>query len=188
VSRAIADKARDDSAFRAHDRDDQQGAAYARYLVQQLGREPSPDEDREADGNCRADKIRKVLKIVKEPVSLETPIGDDEESSLGDFRRGPPEPVAGRRSRCYLNLEEQTRKVLATLTPREEQILFRMRFGIGERTDLTREGLRSLRRALASICRMPLAVPQAFGRLPQRSVGPLADAEAHAEDLLLSRG
>jgi len=78
-----------------------------------------------------------VLKIVKEPISLETPIGDEEESSLGDFVEDElaPSPVE---AAIQENLGEQTRKVLATLTPREERILL-MRFGIGQKTDYTLE-------------------------------------------------
>src|ERR1700747_464083 len=83
------------------------------------------------------DKVRKVLRIVKEPVSLETPIGDEEESSLGDFVEDR-QTVSPSDAPVYTRLEEQTRKVLATLTPREEQIL-RMRFGIGEKSDYTLE-------------------------------------------------
>jgi RNA polymerase primary sigma factor len=83
------------------------------------------------------DKVRKVLKIAKEPISLETPIGEEEDSSLGDFIEdkniiNPSEAVIS------LNLSEQTRKVLSTLTPREEKVL-RMRFGIGEKSDHTLE-------------------------------------------------
>jgi RNA polymerase primary sigma factor len=83
------------------------------------------------------EKIRRVLKVAKEPISLETPIGDDEDSHLGDFLEdksmpSPTEVVIG------MNLRDQTRKVLATLTPREEQVL-RLRFGIGERADFTLE-------------------------------------------------
>jgi RNA polymerase primary sigma factor len=107
-----------------------------RLLVQRLGREPSPDEIA-AQMEMPLDKVQKVLKIVKEPISLETPIGDEEESSLGDFVEDElaPSPVE---AAIHTNLGEQTRKVLATLTPREEQIL-RMRFGIGQKTDYTLE-------------------------------------------------
>jgi RNA polymerase primary sigma factor len=107
-----------------------------RLLVQRLGREPSPEEIAE-QMEMPLDKVQKVLKIVKEPISLETPIGDEEESSLGDFVEDElaPSPVE---AAIQGNLGEQTRKVLATLTPREEQIL-RMRFGIGQRTDYTLE-------------------------------------------------
>jgi RNA polymerase sigma factor (sigma-70 family) len=85
----------------------------------------------------RTRKVQKALKIVKEPISLETPIGDEEESSLGDFVEDKlaPSPVE---AAIRGNFGEQTRKVLATLTPREEQIL-RMRFGIGQKTDYTLE-------------------------------------------------
>lgn len=110
----------------------------SRYLVQELGREPTPEEIAEKM-ELPEDKVRKVLKIAKEPISLETPIGDDEEggSALGDFiedktATNPSNAV------MQMNLGEQTRKVLATLTPREEKVL-RMRFGIGERSDHTLE-------------------------------------------------
>jgi len=107
-----------------------------RQLVQEFGREPTPDEIAERM-EISVDKVRKVLKIAKEPISLETPIGEDADSSLGDFiedRRvvSPSEAVEN------FNLQEQTRSVLATLTPREEKVL-RMRFGIGERSDHTLE-------------------------------------------------
>ncbi len=107
-----------------------------RLLVQRLGREPRPEEIAE-QMEMPLDKVQKVLKIVKEPISLETPIGDEEESSLGDFVEDElaPSPVE---AAIQGNLGEQTRKVLATLTPREEQIL-RMRFGIGQKTDYTLE-------------------------------------------------
>jgi RNA polymerase primary sigma factor len=106
-----------------------------RLLVQRLGREPGPEEIAE-HMEMPLDKLQKVLKLVKEPISLETPIGDEEQSSLGDLVEDElaPSPVeAAMRS----NLGEVTRKVLATLPPREEQIL-RMRFGIGQ-TDCTLE-------------------------------------------------
>jgi RNA polymerase primary sigma factor len=107
-----------------------------RLLVQRLGREPGPEEIAE-QMEMPLDKVQRVLKIVKEPISLETPIGDEEESSLGDFVEDElaPSPVE---AAIQGNLGEQTRKVLATLTPREEQIL-RMRFGIGQKTDYTLE-------------------------------------------------
>ncbi|HLG19428.1 MAG TPA: RNA polymerase sigma factor RpoD [Bdellovibrionota bacterium] len=108
----------------------------SRYLVQELGREPTPEEIA-AKMELPLDKVRKVLKIAKEPISLETPIGEEEDSHLGDFIEdknavNPSEAVVG------MNLSEQTRKVLATLTPREEKVL-RMRFGIGEKSDHTLE-------------------------------------------------
>jgi RNA polymerase primary sigma factor len=108
----------------------------SRYLVQELGREPTPEEIAEKM-EMPLDKVRKVLKIAKEPISLETPIGEEEDSHLGDFIEdksivSPIEAVIN------LNLEEQTRRVLKTLTPREEKVL-RMRFGIGEKSDHTLE-------------------------------------------------
>jgi RNA polymerase primary sigma factor len=108
----------------------------SRYLVQDLGREPSPEELAEKM-DLSVDKVRKILKIAKEPISLETPIGEEEDSHLGDFieDRSVMSPVDAVIS---MNLAEQTRKVLATLTPREEKVL-RMRFGIGEKSDRTLE-------------------------------------------------
>jgi RNA polymerase primary sigma factor len=108
----------------------------SRYLVQELGREPTPEEIAEKM-ELPLDKVRKVLKIAKEPISLETPIGEEEDSHLGDFIEdkslvSPSDAVIN------MNLAEQTRKVLATLTPREEKVL-RMRFGIGEKSDHTLE-------------------------------------------------
>ncbi len=108
----------------------------SRYLVQELGREPTPEEIAEKM-EIPLDKVRKVLKIAREPISLETPIGEEEDSHLGDFIEDKkfmlPSDAA-----VNLNLAEQTRKVLATLTPREEKVL-RMRFGIGEKADHTLE-------------------------------------------------
>jgi RNA polymerase primary sigma factor len=108
----------------------------SRYLVQEQGREPTPEEIAEKM-EIPLDKVRKVLKIAREPISLETPIGEEEDSHLGDFIEDKkfmlPSDAA-----VNMNLAEQTRKVLATLTPREEKVL-RMRFGIGERADHTLE-------------------------------------------------
>jgi RNA polymerase primary sigma factor len=108
----------------------------SRYLVQELGREPTPEEIAEKM-EIPLFKVRKVLKIAREPISLETPIGEEEDSHLGDFIEDKkfmlPSDAA-----VSLNLAEQTRKVLATLTPREEKVL-RMRFGIGEKADHTLE-------------------------------------------------
>jgi RNA polymerase primary sigma factor len=108
----------------------------SRYLVQEYGREPTPEEIAEKM-DFPLEKVRKVLKIAKEPISLETPIGEEEDSHLGDFIEdkrvvNPADAVIS------LNLCEQTRKVLATLTPREEKVL-RMRFGIGHKADHTLE-------------------------------------------------
>ncbi len=136
VSRAIADQARTIRIPVHMIETINKVLRTSRYLVQQLGREPTPEEIA-TQMEVPADKVRKVLKIVKEPVSLETPIGDDEESSLGDFVEDR-QTLSPADAAMALSLEEQTRKVLATLTPREEQIL-RMRFGIDEKTDFTLE-------------------------------------------------
>ncbi len=107
-----------------------------RYLVQELGREPIPEEIAERM-ELPLDKVRKVLKIAKEPISLETPIGEEEDSHLGDFIEDKS-IISPSESVISVNLADQTRKVLATLTPREEKVL-RMRFGIGEKSDHTLE-------------------------------------------------
>jgi RNA polymerase primary sigma factor len=108
----------------------------SRYLVQELGREPTPEEVAEKM-EFPVEKVRKVLKIAKEPISLETPIGEEEDSHLGDFIEDK-KFMSPSEAAISLNLAEQTRKVLATLTPREEKVL-RMRFGIGEKSDHTLE-------------------------------------------------
>jgi len=108
----------------------------SRYLVQELGREPKPDEIANKM-EIPIDKVRKVLKIAREPISLETPIGEEEDSHLGDFIEDKKFMLPSDAT-VSLNLAEQTRKVLATLTPREEKVL-RMRFGIGEKADHTLE-------------------------------------------------
>ena len=108
----------------------------SRYLVQEMGREPTPEELAERM-EMPVDKVRKVMKIAKEPISLETPIGEEEDSHLGDFIEDKKMPSPSD-AVVVQNLCEQTRKVLATLTPREEKVL-RMRFGIGEKSDHTLE-------------------------------------------------
>ncbi|MBL0699970.1 MAG: RNA polymerase sigma factor RpoD [Desulfosarcina sp.] len=108
----------------------------SRYLVQELGREPKSEELAEKM-EIPLDKVRKVLKIAREPISLETPIGEEEDSHLGDFIEDKKFIIPSDAA-VSLNLAEQTRKVLATLTPREEKVL-RMRFGIGEKADHTLE-------------------------------------------------
>ncbi len=108
----------------------------SRYLVQEHGREPTPEEIAEKM-EFPLEKVRKVLKIAKEPISLETPIGEEEDSHLGDFIEDKKVLSPGDAVINY-GLAEQTRKVLRTLTPREEKVL-RMRFGIGEKADHTLE-------------------------------------------------
>ena len=124
----------------------------SRYLVQEMGREPTPEEIAERM-EMPVDKVRKVLKIAKEPISLETPIGEDKDSHLGDFIEDK-KVISPLEAAMKLNLKEQTLKVLQTLTPREEKVL-RKRFGIGidsEHTleevgqdfDVTRERIRQI--------------------------------------------
>jgi RNA polymerase primary sigma factor len=107
-----------------------------RHLVQEMGREPFPEEIAEKM-EIPVDKVRKIQKIAKEPISLETPIGEEEDSHLGDFIEDK-NVVSPSENVITGSLEETTRKVLATLTPREERVL-RMRFGIGELSDHTLE-------------------------------------------------
>jgi RNA polymerase primary sigma factor len=108
----------------------------SRQMLHEIGREPTPDELAERL-QMPLDKVRKVLKIAKEPISLETPIGDEEDSHLGDFieDKNAVQPVD---AAIQANLRETTTRVLASLTPREERVL-RMRFGIGMNTDHTLE-------------------------------------------------
>jgi len=108
----------------------------SRQLVQEIGREPTPEEIAERM-ELPLEKVRRVLKIAKEPISLETPIGEEEDSSLGDFieDKGVVTPLE---AVIKGNLSDQTSSVLSSLTPREEKVL-RMRFGIGEKSDHTLE-------------------------------------------------
>jgi RNA polymerase primary sigma factor len=108
----------------------------SRQMMHEIGREPTPEELAERL-HMPLDKVRKVLKIAKEPVSLETPIGDEEDSSLGDFIEDK-NAILPVESAIHSNLRETTTRVLASLTPREERVL-RMRFGIGMNTDHTLE-------------------------------------------------
>jgi RNA polymerase primary sigma factor len=108
----------------------------SRLLVQELGREPTAEEIGQRM-DLSPDKVRRILRISREPISLETPVGEDDDSHLGDFIEDentmpPIEAVIA------VNLCDQTRRVLSSLTPREEQVL-RLRFGIGERSDHTLE-------------------------------------------------
>lgn len=108
----------------------------SRQLVQELGREPTPEEIAERM-ELPVEKVKKVQKISKEPISLETPIGEEEDSSLGDFIEDK-KIISPQDAVMSITLSEQTRSVLSTLTPREEKVL-RMRFGIGEKSDHTLE-------------------------------------------------
>jgi len=108
----------------------------SRQLVQELGREPMPEEIAEKM-DLPLDKVRKVLKIAKEPISLETPIGEEEDSHLGDFIEDK-KVISPGDAVVHASLKDQVRGVLESLTPREEKVL-KMRFGIDERTDHTLE-------------------------------------------------
>ena len=108
----------------------------SRYLVQELGREPNPEEIANKM-EFPLEKVRKVLKIAKEPISLETPIGEEEDSHLGDFIEDK-KIMSPSEATISMDLAEQTRKILSTLTPREEKVL-RMRFGISERGNISAE-------------------------------------------------
>ena len=108
----------------------------SRQMLHEIGREPTPEELAEKLG-MPLEKVRKVMKIAKEPISLETPIGDEEDSHLGDFIEDK-NAVLPIESAIHSNLRETTTRVLASLTPREERVL-RMRFGIGVNTDHTLE-------------------------------------------------
>ncbi len=107
-----------------------------RQMLHEIGREPTPEEMAEKL-QMPLEKVRKVMKIAKEPISLETPIGDEEDSQLGDFIEDK-NAVLPLDSAIQENLKETTTRVLASLTPREERVL-RMRFGIGMNTDHTLE-------------------------------------------------
>jgi RNA polymerase primary sigma factor len=108
----------------------------SRQMLHEIGREPQPEELAEKLG-MPLEKVRKVLKIAKEPISLETPIGDEEDSHLGDFIEDKA-AIIPLDAAIQSNLREATTRVLASLTPREERVL-RMRFGIGMNTDHTLE-------------------------------------------------
>ena len=124
----------------------------SRQLLQELGREPTPEEISEEMG-MPVDRVREILKISQEPVSLETPIGEEEDSHLGDFIQDD-EASQPSEEASYTLLREQLEEVLSTLTPREEQVL-RMRFGltdgkphtleeVGKEFDVTRERIRQI--------------------------------------------
>ena len=108
----------------------------SRELVQELGREPVPDEIAAKMGFC-VDKVRKVLRITKEPISLETPVSEDEDTHLADLIEDKATPIP-QNSVIFRDLIEQLDRTLSTLTPKEERVI-RMRFGIGEKYDHTLE-------------------------------------------------
>jgi RNA polymerase primary sigma factor len=106
----------------------------SRQLLSEIGREPTPEEVAEKLG-MPLEKVRKALKIAKEPLSLETPVGEEEDSHLGDFIEDK-NAILPIEAAIQSNLRETTTRVLASLTPREERVL-RMRFGIGMSTENT---------------------------------------------------
>jgi RNA polymerase primary sigma factor len=108
----------------------------SRTLVQQIGREPTLEEIAEKMG-MSLEKVQKILKITKKPISLETPIGEEEDSRLGDFIEDK-EVISPQEAATRSNMAKQIQKVLSTLNKKEEKIL-RMRFGIGEKHDHTLE-------------------------------------------------
>jgi RNA polymerase primary sigma factor len=149
-----------------------------RQLVQELGREPDPEEIA-ARMDIPVDKVRKVMKIAKEPISLETPIGEEDDSSfLGDFIEDK-RVISPANAVVNINLQEQTRRVLSTLTPREEKVL-KMRFGIGigecqrdhtleevgQSFDVTRERIRQIEAKALRKLRHPSRIKKFKGILP----------------------
>jgi RNA polymerase primary sigma factor len=136
ITRAIADQARTIRVPVHMVESMNKQLRVSRLLVQELGREPTPEEIG-VRMELSPEKVRRILRIGREPISLETPVGEDEDSHLGDFIEdenvlAPVDAVIA------VNLRDQTRRVLSSLTPREEQVL-RLRFGIGERSDHTLE-------------------------------------------------
>ncbi len=120
----------------------------SRYLVQELGREPTPEEIANKM-EYPLEKVRKVLKIAKEPISLETPIGEEEDSHLGDFIEDK-RIMSPSEATISMDLAEQTKKILSTLTPREEKVL-RMRFGISDRLSTLTEDSSALSSLIESL-------------------------------------
>jgi RNA polymerase primary sigma factor len=116
--------------------------------VQELGREPTPEEIANKM-EYPLEKVRKVLKIAKEPISLETPIGEEEDSHLGDFIEDK-RIMSPSEATISMDLAEQTKKILSTLTPREEKVL-RMRFGISDRLSTLTEDSSALSSLIESL-------------------------------------
>ena len=134
ISRAIADQARTIRVPVHMIETINKVSRTSRALVQELGREPTSEEIAKAT-DIPTSKVRKVLKVAQDPISLETPIGEEEGSHLGDFIEDRQE-VSPADAVITLNLQEQTAKVLRTLTPREEQVI-KMRFGVGDGSEHT---------------------------------------------------
>ena len=124
----------------------------SRYLVQELGREPTPEEIANKM-EYPLEKVRKVLKIAKEPISLETPIGEEEDSHLGDFIEDK-KIMSPSEATINMDLADQTRKILSTLTPREEKVL-RMRFGISDRLSSLSEEEKAITNLMETLIEEP---------------------------------
>jgi RNA polymerase primary sigma factor len=168
ITRAIADQSRTIRIPVHMIETTKQLVRVSRYLVQELGREPTPEEiARKME--LSVEQVRTVLKLVKEPLSLDTPIGEDSERQLSDFveDRSAVDPLEAAIQR---KLGDQTRKVLESLSPREEKVL-RMRFGIGENSDHTLEEVGQTFHVTRE--RIRQIQSKALGRLqqPQRSRG-----------------
>ena len=149
----------------------------SRQMLNEIGREPTPEELAEKLG-MPLEKVRKVLKIAKEPLSLETPVGDEEDSHLGDFIEDK-NAILPIDAAIQSNLRETTTRVLASLTPREERVL-RMRFGIGMNTDhtleevgqqfsVTRERIRQIEAKALRKLKHPSRIKEAIGAVILRS-------------------
>jgi RNA polymerase primary sigma factor len=138
----------------------------SRYLVQELGREPTPEEIANKM-EYPLEKVRKVLKIAKEPISLETPIGEEEDSHLGDFIEDK-KIMSPSEATISMDLADQTRKILSTLTPREEKVL-RMRFGISDRLGTAVLGEATLEETVVSEVEEPEIVEEEPLKKPRHS-------------------
>ncbi len=167
----------------------------SRQMLHEIGREPTPEELAEKLA-MPLEKVRKVLKIAKEPISLETPIGDEEDSYLGDFIEDK-NAVLPIDAAIQSNLRETTTRVLASLTPREERVL-RMRFGIGMNTDhtleevgqqfrVTRERIRQIEAKALRKLKHPSAAHRKLRKLP-RQLAPALTSDSVAERGRLERG
>jgi RNA polymerase primary sigma factor len=159
-------------------------------MLHEIGREPTPEELAEKLA-MPLEKVRKVLKIAKEPISLETPVGDEEDSHLGDFIEDK-NAILPIDAAIQANLRETTTRVLASLTPREERVL-RMRFGIGMNTDhtleevgqqfsVTRERIRQIEAKALAQAQAPEPLTQA-ALVPGQLIDPLSPCGRESDGL-----
>ena len=165
ITRAIADQARTIVSSCIWLRLINKLIRVSRQLLQELGREPTPEEIAE-EMDMPVDRVREILKISQEPVSLETPIGEEEDSHLGDFIQDDNVPVPADAA-AFTLLKEQLVEVLSTLTDREQKVL-RLRFGlddgrartleeVGKEFNVTRERIRQIEQKLCASCVIPAA-------------------------------